>query len=89
MNHIRWVLIRYYWKSMDRWFPVWISYQEMNEKSFSPATEFERERFGCCVRTNQIMAYEEEVSDRSLTFQIALLKLEKERKESEKKALLL
>lgn len=82
-NSIRWVLIRHYWKSMQRWFPVWVSYNEMNENSFSPATEFEKERFGCCIKTNQIMAYEEDISDRSLTFQIALLKLEKERKESE------
>ena len=61
----------------------------MNDCSFTPATEFEKERFGCCIKIDQIMAYEEEIKDRSLTFQIALLKLEKERKESEKKALLL
>ncbi|WP_375560218.1 hypothetical protein ACE193_21310 [Bernardetia sp. OM2101] len=84
----RWVLIRHYWKAMNRWFPVWVSYQEMNENSFSPATAFEKERFGCCIKTNQIMAYEEEVSDRSTGFQVAYLVLEKEAKKEQKESLL-
>lgn len=86
-NKVRWVLIRHYWKSMKRWFPVWVSYKEMGEYSFIPATEFEKERFGCCIKTSQIMAFEEQVHDKTTGFWAAEFQLKKDQKESQNKAI--
>jgi hypothetical protein len=58
----------------------------MSEDTFTPATQFEKETFGCCIKNNQIMAFEDNVSDRSSAFKEAFLLLQKESKKEQKES---
>jgi hypothetical protein len=58
----------------------------MSEDTFTPATQFEKETFGCCIKSNQIIAFEDNVSDRSSAFKEAFLLLEKEVKKEQKES---
>ncbi|WP_338761975.1 hypothetical protein WAF17_16660 [Bernardetia sp. ABR2-2B] len=71
---------------MKRWFPVWVSYEKIDNYSFAPATQFEKECFGYRIQNSQIMAYEEKVFDKTTAFQVAYLLLEKEAKKEQKEA---